>query len=91
MTRDDLIKWVETGDGNVTLDDAREELRRCSAALVAVLEAVGKLRDETMVQADQAIEDMAYRAERAAEYALLSSLAQRLADAQAVAAYEAQR
>jgi hypothetical protein len=91
MTAEQFIEWIEHGTNPPTIDEARRELIAINAVRQTVMESIDKLMDDLTVDADKAITAIAYRAERASEYAILCSVIQRLADIALAAASVAQK
>ena len=91
MTREQFTEWMDHGTNPPTIDEARTELIASCRAHQAVMKALDKLMDDLTADADKAIAGLAYRQECAAEYALLCSIIQRMADIALVAQEAAQK
>lgn len=80
MTADQFIAWLETGENPPPVDVLRREFLALNAIRQTMMEALEAVIDDLTIDADKALTAVAYRAERAAEYALLCAIIQRLAD-----------
>lgn len=91
MTAEQFAEWMDKGTNPPTIDEARTEFLAMNAIRQAMMESIDKLLDDLTEDADKALAAIAYRAERAAEYAMLTAIIQRLADIALVAKDAAQR
>ena len=91
VTAEQFAEWMEKGTNPPTVEELRAEFLAMNAIRQAMMESLDKLLDDLTADSDKALIAIAYRAERASEYAVITSIIQRLADIALVAKEAAQR